>query len=417
MISRTRLWWTFLWLGCIGFGGGIAVLAQIYTLIVQKRGWLKESEYWEAAAFGQSLPGSYAVNAVSYIGLRLQGTVGAIIAVIAFILPSFFIMLGLTILYRELQARQITDLTPLFMAMNAAVVGIVLAVSIKLGRNGIKNYTQAIMAIIACSALLLKMLTVVEVILAAGIIGIFLNSLKHSEDSAESSSTNSGNVSKSQTELSKTDKTSKTDKSIKPSTKTEKRLLLIPLLLLLTPLSLPLLGKIAFLFLRIGAVTFGGGFVMIPLIEQEVVKNLHWLTHQQFVDGMALGQMTPGPVLITATFIGYYVASLPGAIVATIAVFLPSLLITIIVGHPLERFRTNPQVQAFLSAVTPTVVGMMGAAFVNINQAGVHSYLGILIASISCLILLKWRISPALVMLGAALLGFLLKYFPPAYLN
>ncbi len=411
MISRTRLWWTFLWLGCIGFGGGIAVLAQIYILIVQKRGWLKESEYWEAAAFGQSLPGSYAVNAVSYIGLRLQGTVGAIIAVIAFILPSFFIMLGLTILYRELQARQITDLTRLFMAMNAAVVGIVLAVSIKLGRNGIKNYTQAVMAIIACAVLLLKILTVVEVILAAGIIGIFLNSLKHSEDSTESSSTNSENVSKSQSEP------SKTDKSIKPSTKTEKRLLLIPLLLLLAPLSLPLLGKIAFLFLRIGAVTFGGGFVMIPLIEQEVVKNLHWLTHQQFVDGMALGQMTPGPVLITATFIGYYVASLPGAIVATIAVFLPSLLITIIVGHPLERFRTNPQVKAFLSAVTPTVVGMMGAAFVNINQAGVHSYLGILIASISCLILLKWRISPALVMLGAALLGFLLKYFPPTYLN
>jgi chromate transporter len=409
MISRTRLWWTFLWLGCIGFGGGIAVLAQIYTLIVQKRGWLKESEYWEAAAFGQSLPGSYAVNAVSYIGLRLQGTVGAIIAVVAFILPSFFIMLGLTIIYRQLQANKLTDLASLFMAMNAAVVGIVLAVSIKLGRNGIKNYTQAIMAIIACFVLLLKILTVVEVILAAGIIGIFLNSLKHSEDSSQSP-TNSDPVSKSQIDQ------SKTDKSAAPSIRPEKRLILIPLLLF-APLSLPLLGKIAFLFLRIGAVTFGGGFVMIPLIEQEVVKNMNWLTHQQFVDGMALGQMTPGPVLITSTFIGYYVANLPGAIVATIAVFLPSLLITIIVGHPLERFRTNPQVKAFLSAVTPTVVGMMGAAFVNINQAGVHSYLGILIASTSCLILLKWRISPALVMLGAAVLGFMLKYLSPAYTN
>ncbi|MFY9223456.1 MAG: chromate efflux transporter [Blastocatellia bacterium] len=394
VVSRTKLWWTFLWLGCIGFGGGIAVLAQIYVLIVQKRGWLKEAEYWEAAAFGQSLPGSYAVNAVSYIGLRLQGTMGAIIAVVAFLLPSFFMMIGLTLLYRELQSRQILNLTTLFMSMNAAVVGIVLAVSIKLGRNGVKNYTQAIMAIAACLALLLKILNVVEVILAAGIIGIFLNSLKHSNDPQSDASAKS-----------------KTDTSSITSTRPEKRLLLIPLLLLLTPISLPLLGKLTFLFLRIGAVTFGGGFVMIPLIEQEVVKNAHWLTHQQFVDGMALGQMTPGPVLITATFVGYYVAGFSGAIVSTIAVFLPSLLITIIIGHPLERFRTNPQVQAFLQAVTPTVVGMMGAAFVNITQAGVTSKIGILIAATGCLVLLKWRVSPALVMLGAIILGISLRYF------
>ncbi|MBL8196978.1 MAG: chromate efflux transporter [Blastocatellia bacterium] len=396
VVSRTKLWWTFLWLGCIGFGGGIAVLAQIYVLIVQKRGWLKEAEYWEAAAFGQSLPGSYAVNAVSYIGLRLQGTIGAIIAVVAFLLPSFFMMIGLTLLYRELQSRQITNLVTLFMSMNAAVVGIVLAVSIKLGRNGVKNYTQAIMAVAACLILLLKILNVVEVILAAGIIGIFLNSLKHSNEAVI------------QTDASTK---SKTDTSSIPSTRPEKRLLLIPLLLLLTPISLPLLGKLSFLFLRIGAVTFGGGFVMIPLIEQEVVKNAHWLTHQQFVDGMALGQMTPGPVLITATFVGYYVAGFLGAIISTIAVFLPSLLITIIIGHPLERFRTNPQVQAFLQAVTPTVVGMMGAAFVNITQAGVTSKIGILIAATGCLVLLKWRVSPALVMLGAIILGIALRYF------
>jgi chromate transporter len=399
VVSRTKLWWTFLWLGCIGFGGGIAVLAQIYVLIVQKRGWLKEAEYWEAAAFGQTLPGSYAVNAVSYIGLRLQGTVGSIIAVVAFLLPSFFMMIGLTLLYRELQSRQITNLVTLFMSMNAAVVGIVLAVSIKLGRNGVKNYTQAIMAVAACLILLLKILNVVEVILAAGVIGIFLNSLKHSNESIEPVT---------QTD---TSTKSKTDTSSIPSKRPEKRLLLIPLLLLLTPISLPLLGKLSFLFLRIGAVTFGGGFVMIPLIEQEVVKNAHWLTHQQFVDGMALGQMTPGPVLITATFVGYYVAGFAGAIVSTIAVFLPSLLITIIIGHPLERFRTNPQVQAFLQAVTPTVVGMMGAAFVNITQAGVTSKIGILIAAIGCLVLLKWRVSPALVMLGAIILGVVLRYF------
>lgn len=406
MISRSRLWWTFLWLGCIGFGGGIAVLAQIYTLIVQKKGWLKESEYWEAAAFGQSLPGSPAVNAIGYIGLRLQGTLGAIISVVAFILPSFLMMLGFTIAYQKFQSQRVNDFATLFMGMNAAVVGIVLAVTIKLSRTGVKNYTQALMAIIACLALLGKVLSVVEVVLIAGIMGIFLHSLKPSSDISEENSTNQTLSPKSQT-----------DKSSQPSQPPNKRFLFIPLLLLLVPLSLPLLAKIAFLFFRIGAVTFGGGFVMIPLIEQEVVKNAHWVTHQEFVDGMALGQITPGPVLITATFIGYYIAGFLGATIATIAVFLPSVLIIIIVGHPLERLRTNPQVNAFLQAVTPAVVGMMGAAFVNIHQAGIRSPIGILIGSASCLILLKWRISPALVMLGAAILGFLLKYYLPTYSN
>lgn len=400
MVSRTRLWWTFLWLGCIGFGGGMAVLAQIYTLIVQKKAWLKENEYWEAAAFGQSLPGSPAVNAIGYIGLRLQGTLGALIAVAAFVLPSFVMMLGLTIGYQKLQSNPVKYLDALFMGMNAAVVGVVLAVTIKLGRNGIKNNSHVLMAILACIALLSKLLSVVEVVLLAGIIGIFLHSLKPNSDSDES--VNKSDISKSQT-----------DKSISSKTP-EKRLILIPLLCLAIPV-LPLLGKLALLFFRIGAITFGGGFVMIPLIEQEVVKNLHWLSHQQFVDGMALGQITPGPVLISATFIGYYVAGFFGALIATIAVFLPSVLITIIIGHPLERVRTNPQVQAFLNAVTPTVVGMMGASVVKIGQAGIHSVIGVLLAATSCLILLKWRISPALVMLVAALLGILLRYLFPGY--
>jgi chromate transporter len=260
------------------------------------------------------------------------------------------------------------------------------------------------MAILACISLLSKLLTVVEVVLIAGVIGIFLNSLYPNSTIDTSSDESKKELSNSQN-----------DKSI-ISRSPEKRLALIPLLCLALPV-LPLLGKLALIFFRIGAITFGGGFVMIPLIEQEVVNHYHWLSHQQFVDGMALGQITPGPVLITATFIGYYVAGFFGAIVATIAVFLPSILTTIIIGHPLERVRTNPQVQAFLNTVTPTVVGMMAASVVKIGEAGIHSVVGISLATTSCLILLKWRTSPALVMLGAAILGIVLKYLLPVYSN
>jgi len=113
-----------------------------------------------------------------------------------------------------------------------------------------------------------------------------------------------------------------------------------------------LLLLLSTIFLRLGAITFGGGYVMIPLLEAEVVHNHQWLTHQEFADATTLGQVTPGPVLITATFVGYRVAGTLGALVATISIFLPSFLMTIAAGSSLARFHTNPVVQSFLKGVT-----------------------------------------------------------------
>src|SRR5258708_26300933 len=125
-----------------------------------------------------------------------------------------------------------------------------------------------------------------------------------------------------------------------------------------------------------GSVSFGGGFVMVPLIEAEVVRTNHWLTHQECADATALGQLTPGPVLITATFIGYRVAGTIGALIATISVFLPAFLMTLAAGSSLRRFRANRQVQAFLRGVTPAVVGLLVAAAWGLGHAGIHSWIG-----------------------------------------
>src|SRR4030095_16777816 len=144
--------------------------------------------------------------------------------------------------------------------------------------------------------------------------------------------------------------------------------------------SMPVLAKLGLLFalstvcLRTGAVTFGGGYVMIPLIESEVVDKHHWLTHQEFADATALGQVTPGPVLITATFIGYRVAGTLGALVATISIFLPSFLMVIAAATSFQRFRSNGLVQSFLRGVTPAVVGLLVAAAISIGQAGIHTW-------------------------------------------
>jgi chromate transporter len=166
--------------------------------------------------------------------------------------------------------------------------------------------------------------------------------------------------------------------------------------------------SLAFIFLRIGAVTFGGGFVMIPEIEAEVVNSHHWLTHQEFADATALGQITPGPVLIMATFVGYRVAGTLGALFATICVFLPSFGMTIAAGSSFRRFRTNRQMQAFLRGVAPAVAGLLVAAAWSVGRSGIHSIIGLGMSVIILLILLRYRPNAFWVLIGAGVFRYLL---------
>jgi len=170
---------------------------------------------------------------------------------------------------------------------------------------------------------------------------------------------------------------------------------------------LALLFTLSAIFLRIGSVTFGGGLVMVPLIESEVVNNHQWLTHQEFADAFALGQITPGPVLITATFVGYRVAGTLGALVATISIFLPAFLMTIAAGSSLKRFRSNKQVQAFLRGIAPAVVGLLVAAALSIGRAGIHTWLGLSIMIVAIVVLVRFRPNAFWVILGAGVIRLL----------
>jgi chromate transporter len=182
---------------------------------------------------------------------------------------------------------------------------------------------------------------------------------------------------------------------------------LLPLTLLLT---WPVLEKmitvwhLITIFLRVGTVTFGGGYVMVPQIETDVVQVNKWMDHQTFADGVAFGQITPGPVLITATFIGYKVAGVIGAIMTTIAAFLPSFVMTMIAGASINRFRANFHVQAFLAGVAPAVVGMLAAAGVTMAKSGVSGPTGFGIATLSCLLMLRAKLNPVVIIFGCGLL-------------
>lgn len=451
-ISRTAtlggLFLSFLKIGLIGFGGGLAVISQIRTLTVRQRRWLTDQEFAEGFALAQSLPGTNAGNAATYIGLKLRGWRGACVAMAGFILPSMLMMIGLAILYKHLRHLPHTD--RLFHGLTAAVVALIFVTAWRVGKNTLNKRWQWVVAVMACLSVAAFKATVIEVVLAAGVIGIFIDSFAEKQfakwQRARSASARRRNrialrmISRRRERSSSArrkqafvggyvmraladervrqasgmieepeeDNAESDGNGSQPAPKT--KLFSVGVL----GISMPVLAKLGLLvalstvFLRMGAVTFGGGFVMIPLIEAEVVNSNHWLTHQEFADATALGQITPGPVLITATFIGYKVAGTLGALVATISIFLPSFLLTIAAGSSLSRFRTSAVVQSFLRGVTPAVVGLLVAAALSIGRAGIHTWVGVVIAMAAVAILIRYRPNAFWIILGAGVIRFLI---------
>lgn len=424
-ISRTAtlggLFLSFLKIGLVGFGGGVAVLAQIRTLTVRTRHWLTDSEFAEAVALAQSLPGTSAGNSVTYIGVRLRGWRGATVAMAGFILPSMLIMIALAIGYKHV--HNLAGSERFFHGLNGAVVALIVVTAWRMGKNILTARWQWLLAVLSFLAVAILNATVLEVVFAAGLIGIYIDSIAEKQlrrlrnlrtivarrrtrirtRLAKRRRTQRQNVFRSY--LSRHFNGHKAEEQEREESTTLRSISAFALAMPLVA-KLGLLLTLSTIFLRIGSVTFGGGLVMVPLIESEVVNTHHWLTHQEFADAFALGQITPGPVLITATFVGYRVAGTLGALVATISIFLPAFLLTIAAASSLRRFRDNEQVQAFLRGVAPAVVGLLVAAALSVGRAGIHSWVGISIMVLSVFMLIRFRPNPFWVIFGAGALRF-----------
>src|SRR6185369_16032677 len=382
--------------------------AQIRTLTVRTRHWLTDSEVAEAVALAQSLPGTSAGNSVTYIGVRLRGWRGAAVAMGGFILPSMLIMIALAIGYKHV--HNLSGSEQFFHGLNGAVVALILVTAWRMGKNILTERWQWFLAVAAFLAVAILDATVLEVVFAAGLIGIYIESI------AEKQLRRLRNlrtfVARRRTRIrTRLARQRRTPRQTRAEEKEEELTTLRSISVL--ALGMPLLAKLGLLltlstiFLRIGSVTFGGGLVMVPLIESEVVNTHHWLTHQEFADAFALGQITPGPVLITATFVGYRVAGTLGALVATISIFLPAFLMTIAAASSLRRFRNNEQVQSFLRGVSPAVVGLLLAAALSVGRAGIHTWIGVLIMLIAIFTLIRFRPNAFWVLFGAGVIRFL----------
>jgi chromate transporter len=363
----------FLYVGIIGFGGGLAILAQIQRHVVEKLKWLSREEFGEATAVIQPLPGVIAVNISCYIGFKLRHWAGGLVAVMGMILPAFASMLLLSEFY--LRFKEVPDLDRVFRGMTPAIAAFILVAAYKLGRVVIRSPWDWPVTAFSFLALSFWNLGVVRTVLISGALGLLARAWK--------------------------------------------RWPVDELYLLgLVPswvgfaLSAAILWnndfwRLLYVFAKIGTFTFGGGYVMVPFLEGEVVQNFGWLNHREFVDSVAMGQITPGPVVITATFVGYKVLGIVGACLTTVAVFLPSYFITLAISFYYQRFRRNQVVQAFLRGVTPSVVGMLASATLSIGKVSVQNWMGALIALASVVVTLRFNISSIWILLAAGGLGWL----------
>ena len=174
-----------------------------------------------------------------------------------------------------------------------------------------------------------------------------------------------------------------------------------------SPEAEPTLGRIASLFAAIGAVTFGGGLTMIALLEEHVVNHLHWLTPREFVDGLALGQLTPGPVLMLAAYVGYKVLGITGAVVAAAAIFLPSFVLMLVLLPVFDRIRTLTWARAVMQGIVPGVIGVMAVALVRMTPHAAPDPLAIAALVVTLATLILWRVAPLKAMLGGSVFGIL----------
>lgn len=381
--SLGRLFRQGLRMGLVAFGGAMAVIAAIERELVDRLRWVSHEAYTEAAALGQSLPGAMANNALALLGYRLGGWPGALLLMGGYVVPSFLLMLVFAVLYETLRGVMIVDAA--LVGLSPAVVAVVAAVTISLVLRLVARAPDEgpgaaiwrakgglLAALVALVAVAGFGIGAPEVILLWGAISLA-------------------------------------------------RKVVAPRLLALAPLALPMLpaaapgsrleafGHVVGVFLATGATTFGGGYVMVPVLERQLV-HAGWIGAREFVDAVALGQVTPGPVVITATFVGYRVAGLAGAVFGTAAVFAPGFLLALVLASSMERVRRHPMVQAFLAGLTPAIAGVMAAAVVSLAKAGLHDWIGWVIAAVALAVLVTRRAGNGTVLLGSALLGVIVRW-------
>lgn len=371
----------FLKLGTWGFGGPIALVGYMHRDLIEKKQWLTEEEYKEGLALAQLAPGPLAAQLGIYIGFVHYGLVGAIFTGVAFVLPSFIMVVLLGIAYRLYGG--LLWMQDVFYGVSASVIGIISISAYKLTLKSVGKINIANMQLnwmlwlFYCISILVTAVTRQEqvlVFITAGFIYMI----------------------------------------VKAPPPWVKKPQVLPLFLItgigFWSYSKDNLVSIALFFTKAGAFVFGSGLAIVPFLHAGVVQDYKWLTENQFVDAVAVAMITPGPVVITVSFIGYLIAGFPGATVAAIATFLPCFLFTIILAPYFKKISKNKSIKAFVEGITAAVIGALVGSVIII---GIHAIVDLptaLIALTTALILIYLKkIQEPFIIFGAAILGVIIK--------
>lgn len=373
LYSLQQLVLYFLKLGSTGFGGPVALVGYMHRDLVEEKRWINEDDYKEGLALAQLAPGPLAAQLAIYLGYVKYRITGATLAGIAFVLPSFImvVLLGIAYVYFD----GLPWMQAIFYGLSGCVIGIIAFNSYKLTSKSIGS--NEILWLIFIVAAAVTIITQNENVLFFIGAGIFYWLIK-----------------------------------VAPGFRGFNSITLLPLFLLqlsVLDITNEKLGKIFLFFIKAGAFVFGSGLAIVPFLYGGVVKEYAWLTEQQFLDAVAVAMITPGPVVITVGFIGYLVAGFPGAAVAAFATFLPCYLLTILPAPYFKKYGRNPGIKAFVDGVTAAAIGAIAGAVIILGKRSLIDIPPIIIAFVTVLVLWKLKIKEPYIILAAALTGLLLK--------
>jgi len=361
----------FLKIGLIGFGGPLANIALMEQETVQKRKWVSQQNFLDMLAITNLIPGPNAVEMALHLGHAYAGNAGLWLAGSAFILPSFILSLLLGILYAKYGS--IPQVEAIFYAINPLLISIIITSAVHMGKEVLKDWKAIVVFILFLITALLGMNETLVIILS-GVVWLLMH-LPHKEKQ-------SFNL-----------------------------LNLLPFLGgMFENINRTSIGFIFLYFFKTGAVLFGSGLTLLALIQNDVVNKFHWLTQQQLLDAITVGQVTPGPVTSTATFIGYQLAGFPGSVVATLGIFLPSFLIVLLITKFMPNIKEGSIFHNFLQGVTIGVIALILIVAYRIFRSAITDFFTLAIALIGLILLWKNKVETIYLVLAGITIS-LIKFY------
>lgn len=364
-----EVFWVFFKMGCFAFGGPAAHIAMMEAEVVEKRKWLNKNEFLDLIGATSLIPGPNSTEMTMHCGKVRGGNIGLFIAGLSFILPAIFLTSILAWTY--VNYGTLPNVQHLFYGIKPVVLALIFSAILKLGKKAVKNIELAAIGLIVIVFSLLG-LNEIQVLLVTGLLGYIYFNAKNSlfSSSILSMILLSGNISINET--------------VKPT-------------------------SIFLTFLKIGSILYGSGYLLIAYLDTEVVQQ-GWLTRQEVLDAVAVGQFTPGPVLSTAAFIGFQISSWKGALLASSAIFLPSFLFVLLLNPIIPKIRQSISFRYFLDSVNVAALGVMTAVLIKLMGEVILDFNSLLItvASFSIVIFFK-KVHPIMMIVAGSLLGYLLN--------